>query len=331
MAVIIAHRSPCAPETRHGMGSVAPMHLSLLLDQLLNGFQFGMTLFLMAAGLTLIFGIMNLINLAHGSLYMVGAYLAAWGYNASHSVPAALGLALAGTVAVGLVLELGIFRRLYGRDHLDQVLATFGLILFFNEAVRIVWGATALYAQIPPFLAGKVVLPTGTPYPIYRLAIIGVGLAVALGLAVLIERTRIGALIRAGASNRAMVGALGVNISLLYTLIFGLGVALAALSGAMAGPIFTVESGMGDDFLILSFVVIVIGGIGSIRGSFVAAVLVGVVDAVGRAFLRPLLALVASQSTADGAGPALASLLIYAMMACVLFFRPRGLFPPRTQ
>ncbi|MEO8715719.1 MAG: branched-chain amino acid ABC transporter permease [Acetobacteraceae bacterium] len=307
------------------------MHAPLVLEQLLNGFQFGMTLFLMAAGLTLIFGIMNLINLAHGSLYMVGAYVAAWSYATLHSVLAAVGLAISATVVVGIVLEIGVFRALYDRDHLDQVLATFGLILFFNEAVRLIWGATALYAQVPPFLAGQVELLPGLPYPVYRLAVIGVGLAVALFLYLLVGRTRIGALIRAGASNRTMIGALGVNIRLLYTLIFGLGAGLAALSGAMAGPIFTVESGMGDDFLILSFVVIVIGGIGSIRGSFVAALMVGIADAIGRAFLRPLLALAVSRSAADSAGPALASLLIYALMVVVLFFRPRGLFPARTR
>ncbi|MGH7211786.1 MAG: branched-chain amino acid ABC transporter permease [Acetobacteraceae bacterium] len=307
------------------------MHASLLLEQLLNGVQFGMTLFLMAAGLTLIFGIMNLINLAHGSLYMVGAYVAASSYLAWHSVLAALALAISATVVVGIALEVGIFRFLYDRDHLDQVLATFGLILFFNEAVRMIWGATALYAAVPPFLAGQVELLPGIPYPVYRLAIIGVGLAVALFLYLLVGHTRIGALIRAGASNRTMIGALGINIGLLYTLIFGLGAGLAALSGAMAGPIFTVESGMGDDFLILAFVVIVIGGIGSIRGSFVAALMVGVADAVGRAFLLPALALVLSQSAADSTGPALASLLIYALMAFILFFRPRGLFPPRTR
>jgi branched-chain amino acid transport system permease protein len=304
---------------------------SLVLEQTLNGVQFGMTLFLMAAGLTLIFGIMNLINLAHGSLYMVGAYVAASTYSSFHSLPVALVLAIAAATLLGIVLEIGIFRALYDRDHLDQVLATFGLILFFNEAVRMIWGATALYAQMPPFLAGQVELLPGLPYPVYRLAVIGVGLAVGAFLYLLISRTRLGALIRAGASNRTMVAALGVNIRLLYTLIFGLGAGLAALSGAMAGPIFTVESGMGDDFLILSFVVIVIGGIGSLQGSFVAALLVGLVDAIGRAFLRPLLALILSRTAADSAGPALASLLIYALMAVILFFRPRGLFPPRTR
>ena len=295
-------------------------------SQVLNGFQFGIMLFLMAAGLTLIFGVMNLINLAHGSLYMIGAFIAAAAFNATHSFLVSIAAALVGTAAVGIVVEIVVFRTLYRRDHLDQVLATFGLILFFNEVVRMIWGATALYAHVPDFLAGQVEI-LGAPYPAYRLAIIAVGLIVGLLIYLLVMRTRIGMLIRAGASNRTMVGALGVNITLLYTLVFGLGAALAALAGAMAGPIFTVESGMGDDFLILAFVVIVIGGIGSIRGAFVAAVLVGVVDTVGRAFLRPVFALFMSGPAADNAGPATASMLIYIMMALVLFFRPQGLFP----
>ena len=220
-----------------------------VVEQLLNGVQFGVMLFLMAAGLTLIFGIMNVINLAHGSLYMLGAYAAAAGFAASGSFLVGLIAALAASVAVGIGLELAVFRTLYRRDHLDQVLATFGLILFFNELVRIVWGSTALYARIPSFLSGRIEILPGTPYPVYRLAIIAVGLAVALFLYLLIARTRLGMLIRAGASNRVMLGALGVNITLLYTFVFALGAALAA-RGAMAGPIFTVESGMGEGVLI---------------------------------------------------------------------------------
>ncbi len=298
-----------------------------LLEQLLNGVQFGIMLFLMAAGLTLIFGIMNLINLAHGSLYMIGAYVAAACFAGTHSFLLAISAAIGGAVGVGMLIELAVFRRLYDRDHLDQVLATFGLILFFNEMVRIIWGATALYMQVPPALAGQVMLLPGAPYPAYRLAIIGAGLAVMLLLWLLIGHTRIGMLIRAGAANRTMLDALGVNVTLLYTLVFGLGAGLAALSGAMAGPIFTVESGMGDDFLILAFLVIVIGGVGSIRGAFVGSLLVGVVDTVGRAFLRPLFALVMTRTAADATGPAVASMLIYMLMATVLFFRPTGLFP----
>ncbi|HTI81217.1 MAG TPA: branched-chain amino acid ABC transporter permease [Acetobacteraceae bacterium] len=299
----------------------------LLLEQLLNGMQFGIMLFLMAAGLTLVFGIMNLINLAHGSLYMIGAYIAAAVFAATHSFLLALAAAVGGAIGAGIAIEVIVFRALYDRDHLDQVLATFGLILFFNEMVRIIWGTTALYMHPPPLLSGQVMLLPGVPYPAYRLAIIAVGLLVALLLWLLIGRSRAGMLIRAGASNRTMLGALGINVSLLYTLVFALGAGLAALSGAMAGPIFNVESGMGDDFLILAFVVIVIGGVGSIRGAFVGALLVGVVDTVGRAFLRPLFALLMTRSAADSAGPAIASMLIYVLMAAVLFFRPAGLFP----
>jgi branched-chain amino acid transport system permease protein len=301
----------------------------LFVEQVLNGVQLGVMLFLMAAGLTLIFGIMNVINLAHGSLYMVGAYVAATAFAATGSFLLALAAALAAAVTVGFALEIVMFRTLYTRDHLDQVLATFGLILFFNEAVRLLWGRTALYTRVPDFLNGRVELLPGAPYPIYRLAIIAVGLAVALGLYVLIVRTRLGMLIRAGAANRVMLGALGVNVTLLYTLVFVLAAALAALAGVMAGPIFTVESGMGESVLISAFVVIVIGGIGSIRGAFIAALLVGIVDAVGRAYLRPVMAMFMSRAAADNAGPALASMLIYIVMAAVLFVRPQGLFPPR--
>jgi len=299
------------------------------LEQVLNGTQFGVMLFLMAAGLTLVFGIMNLINLAHGALYMVGAYVAAATFGVTGSFILALAAAIAAALLLGVAIEVIVFRRLYARDHLDQVLATFGLILFFDEMVRLIWGATGLYMSVPPFLGGRVELLPGVPYPTYRLAIIAVGLLVALLLYLVIGRTRIGMLIRAGASNRVMVAALGVNVVLLYTLVFALGAALAALAGAMAGPIFAVEAGMGENVLILAFVVIVIGGIGSIRGAFVAALLVGIVDAVGRAFLRPLLTLLMSHAAADAAGPALASMVIYILMAAVLFVRPQGLFPPR--
>jgi len=303
--------------------------LLFVIEQGLNGVQFGVMLFLMAAGLTLVFGIMNMINLAHGSLYMIGAYVAAYAFGATGSYLLSIAVALLAALLVGVAIEIVVFRALYRRDHLDQVLATFGLILFFNEIVRMIWGATALYATIPGFLAGQTEVLPGLPYPTYRLAIIAVGLGVALLLYYVVAKTRLGMLIRAGASNREMVGALGVNIAFLYTLVFGLGAVLAALSGLMAGPIFTVESGMGDSVLILAFVVIVIGGIGSIRGAFVASLLVGVVDTMGRVFLRSILAAFMARSAADNAGPALASMLIYILMAAVLFFRPQGLFPPR--
>jgi branched-chain amino acid transport system permease protein len=303
----------------------------LFVEYTLNGLQLGVMLFLMAAGLTLVFGIMNLINLAHGSFYMIGAYASATVLGATHSYLLAIIAAISVTVALGALVEIGVFRTLYQRDHLDQVLATFALTLFFNEVVRIIWGPAALYAAVPSFLSGQVQLLPGLFYPAYRLAIIGVGALVALFLYVLITRTRVGMLIRAGASNRTMAGALGVNIAWLYTLVFGLGAALAALSGLMAGPIFTVESGMGDGVLILAFVVIVIGGIGSIRGALIAALLIGFLDTLGRALLQPFLATIISPTAASSAGPALASMLIYILMAAVLFVRPQGLFPPRVR
>ncbi len=301
----------------------------LVLEQILNGLQFGVMLFLMAAGLTLVFGIMNLINFAHGSIYMIGAYLCAFAFLHTGSYALAVLAALGGSLVVGIAIEVIVFRRLYARDHLDQVLATFGLILFFNEMVRIIWGDTALFFAVPSFLSGRVTIFPGMTYPLYRLAIIVVGLAVALMLYLLVMKTRLGMLIRAGASNRTMVGALGVDIALLFTLLFGLGAMLAALSGILAGPVFSVTAGMGDGILILAIVVIVIGGIGSIRGAFVAALLIGLVDTLGRVFLRPLLATVMAKTAADNAGPALASMAIYILMAFVLYFRPQGLFPPR--
>jgi branched-chain amino acid transport system permease protein len=299
----------------------------LVLEQVLNGAQFGVTLFLMAAGLTLVFGIMNLVNLAHGALYMMGAYLAATFFQKTGSFLLAVLLALAGTLLIGVLVEVVALRTLYERDHLDQVLATFGLILFFNEMVAIVWGRAAIYTKLPPALAGHIELLPGLRYPLYRALVIVVGLAVAVLLWLVVSRTRLGMLIRAGATNRTMVSALGVNIRVLYTLVFGLGAALAGLAGLMAGPIYAVQIGMGEQILIQVFVVIVIGGIGSIRGAFVGALVVGMVDTLGRAFLRPSLATVLGPGAADNAGPALASMLIYILMAAVLFFRPQGLFP----
>jgi len=301
----------------------------LVVEQCLNGLQFGVMLFLMAAGLTLVFGIMNLVNLAHGSLYMVGAYLATAFAGWSGSFVLGVALALPATLLVGVVVEVIALRTLYERDHLDQVLATFGLLLFFNELISILWGRAAIYASVPPFLSGHIRVPPGIPYPAYRAGVILVGVAVAVLLWVLVARTRVGMRIRAGASNRTMVSALGVNVRLLYTLVFGLGAALAGLAGAMAGPIYAVQPGMGEGILIQVFVVIVIGGIGSIRGAMVGAIVVGMVDTLGRAFLKPVLATVISPPAADKAGPALASMLIYLLMAAVLFFRPEGLFPAR--
>ena len=303
------------------------MNIILIAEQTLNGLQLGVMLFLLAAGLTLVFGIMNMVNLAHGALSMVGAYLTAFFFQQTGSYVLAVALGLAGTLLVGIVTEVIALRTLYERDHLDQVLATFGLILFFNELIVILWGRAAIYSTIPEYLSGQVQIAGSLRYPLYRLLIIGVGIAVAFLLWFVVARTRLGMLIRAGASNRAMVAALGINIRLLYTIVFGFGAALAGLAGLLAGPIYSVQPGMGELILIQVFVVIVIGGIGSIRGALAGALIVGMVDTLGRAFLKPMLSQVISPSAADTAGPALASMLIYLLMAVVLAFRPAGLFP----
>jgi branched-chain amino acid transport system permease protein len=306
------------------------MDALLALEQTLNGVQFGVFLFLVSAGLTLVFGIMNFVNLAHGSLYMVGAYYAATIYEITGSFLLGLVIIVPACLITGVLLELAVVRPLYRRDHLDQVLVTFGLILFFNEAVRIIWGPAARFMPQPEGLTGHVEIIADVPYPVYRLVIIGVGLLIALFLYLLITKTRIGMLIRAGASNRPMVGALGINITNLYTKVFGLGAVLAGIAGLMAAPVLSVQSGMGEEMLILAFVVIVIGGVGSIRGAFVASIIVGIVDTLGRTSIPVLLKIFVSHAASQTAGPALASMLIYIVMAAVLFFRPSGLFAART-
>jgi branched-chain amino acid transport system permease protein len=300
--------------------------MTLFIEQCLNGLQFGLLLFLLAAGLTLVFGIMDLVNLAHGSLYMIGAYFAATFAALTGSFVLGGILALGATLIVGMAVEVIAMRKLYGRDHLDHVLATFGLILFFDEAVRLIWGPAGMSLPLPPWLSTPVTILPGVQYSAYRLAIIVVTLAVAGLLYVLVMRTRLGMLIRAGASNREMIGALGINIKLLFTLVFGLGAALAGLAGLMQAPILTVQIGMGENILILAFVIIVIGGIGSIRGAFIAALLVGFIDTLGRAFFPDLLRLLLDKNTAASAAPALSSMLIYIIMAAILVVRPRGLF-----
>jgi branched-chain amino acid transport system permease protein len=301
------------------------------LEQCLNGVQLGMLLFLLAAGLTLIFGIMDLVNLAHGSLYMLGAYFAATFAALTDSFVLGAILALLATLLVGMAVEVIAMRRLYGRDHLDHVLGTFGLILFFNELVRLIWGPAGMTLPLPPALLTAIQILPGVYYPLYRTVIIVVALVVAIFLYVLIMRTRLGMLIRAGASNREMVSALGINIKLLYTFVFGLGAALAGLAGLMQAPILTVQIGMGENILILAFVVIIIGGIGSIRGALLASIFVGLVDTIGRAFLPDLLRLFMTTNTASTAGPAISSMLIYLVMALVLVFRPEGLFPASSK
>jgi branched-chain amino acid transport system permease protein len=301
----------------------------LLFEQLFNGVQYGMLLFLLAAGLTLVFGIMDMMNLAHGSLYMMGAYIAASATQFFDSFLLGIVVALPATLLLGIIVEILVLRRLYSRGHLDQVLATFGMILFFNELVRLIWGPAGIEVALPPVMNQALEI-FGVPLPIYRMVVIGVGLLVAAFLYVLVVKTRTGMLIRAGASNREMVGALGVDIKKVFTLVFGLGAALAALAGVLAGPIFAATIGMGENILIQVLVVIVIGGIGSIRGAFVGALLIGVMEILGRSFLDVFFELFLPVNAAETAAPAVASMLIYILMAGVLFFRPQGLFPART-
>ena len=293
--------------------------MHLFIEQLLNGVQFGILLFLIAAGLTLIFGVMDFINLSHGSLFMMGAYFSLVFQGLTGSFFFAIVFAGFATFALGVLLELVLARRLYHRNHLDQVLVTFGLILFANEAVTMIWGTQAVYSGLPTSLEGQLELPFGISYPIYRIFAIGVGALVGVLLYGLIQRTRIGMLVRAGATSRETVSVMGGNISLLFTIVFGLGALLAGIAGAVAGPILSVQPGMGETVLILSFVVVVIGGLGSIRGAFFAAMIVGLVDTLGRAYLRDILSTVLAPSAASDAGPALASMSVYLLMAIILF------------
>ncbi len=305
------------------------MSTALFIVQTLNGLQLGVLLFLIAAGLTLVFGVMDFINLAHGVQYMLGAYLAVMFYALTGNFLFALILALGAALLFGLLLEFAIFRHLYERNHLDHVIATFGIILFLNQGVKFVWGAAPLALPMPEMFSGSVALMPGLLYPVWRLVVIGSGLAVAVLLYILVAHTRIGMLVRAGATNANMVSALGVDIRRLFMIVFGFGAMLAGFAGVMIAPILSVEPGMGDTILILAFVVIVIGGIGSIRGAFVAAILIGLVDTLGRSFAVDILRLFMAPSPARTVGPAIASMLIYVLMALVLYFRPAGLFPAK--
>ena len=287
------------------------MSYTLIVEQLLNGVQFGVMLFLMSAGLTLVFGIMNLINLAHGSLYMAGAFVAASMISTTGSFFLSVIIAVVVTSALGMVMEIAILRPFYARTHLDQVLVTFGLILVLNEITRLIWGPVPVAMPLPAYLAGSVELFAGVHYPIFRLAILLVGAVVAVGLYLVIVHTRAGMWVRAGAANRPMASALGVDVQFVFLMVFAVGAALAGLAGIMAGPIFAVQVGMGEPILILAFVVTVIGGIGSIRGAFLAALLIGIVDTFGRVLLPP----------------ALGSMVIFILMAVILAWRPNGLFP----
>ncbi|QIE44450.1 branched-chain amino acid ABC transporter permease [Pseudohalocynthiibacter aestuariivivens] len=302
------------------------MTFVLFAEQVLNGLQLGVMLFLMASGLTLVFGVMGLINLAHGSLYMIGAFAAAVVAAATGSFLLALAASLAAAAAAGAIVEILVIRRLYARNHLDQVLATFALILIFSEGTRWIFGSFPLYLNVPDYLAGPITLPGGIQYPLYRLSLIAIGLTVAGMLYLMIARTRLGIQIRAGEADREMIAALGVDISRLYTIVFALGAALAGLAGALVGTIQSVQVGMGEPVLILAFVVIVIGGIGSIKGALVGAILVGLTDTLGGVLLPRFFATFMENSSATSAGSALASMLIYLLMAAVLFLRPKGLF-----
>lgn len=307
------------------------MTTALLVEQLLNGFQLGILLFLLAAGLTLVFGIMDFVNLAHGSFYMLGAFITAAIGLASGSFIIGAFLTIPSMMVIGILLEIVVLRTLYTRDHLDQVLATFGVVIFVNELVVLIWPTVGLSVPLPAFLDESVILPLGIEYPVFRLLVIVVGLLAALGLYLLVSKTRLGMLIRAGASNRTMVGALGVNIKILFSFVFGLGAMLAGLGGTMMAPIVGAATGMGEERLILAFVVIVIGGIGSIKGAFVAAVLIGLIDTMGRSFLDVIFLALFNPNTAETAGPAVSAMLTYILMALVLFFRPQGLFPPKVR
>ena len=302
------------------------MSISLFLEQVLNGLQFGVMLFLMSAGLTLVFGVMGLINLAHGSLYMIGAFAAAAIASWTGSFWLGLVASLMAAAIAGVIVEIVIIRRLYKRDHLDQVLATFALILLFSEAMRWIFGAFPLFLDVPEILSGTLSLPLGIEYSKYRMMIIVVGILIAVGLFSLISKTRLGVRIRAGESDREMIAALGVDISKLYTLVFALGAALAGLAGAMVGAIQSVEVGMGEPVLILAFVVIVIGGIGSIKGALVGAILVGLTDTLGRFLLPSFFKIFLNPSSATDIGSALSSMMIYILMAAVLIWKPLGLF-----
>ena len=302
------------------------MSLQLFIEQLLNGIQFGFMLFLMSAGLTLIFGVMGLINLAHGSFFMIGAFSASFVAGLTGNFLLAILASFIFPAFIGIMVEFSIIRKLYERDHLDQVLATFALILIFSEATRYIFGAFPLFLDIPNILQGNILLPGEIVYSKYRLIIIIIGLFIAIGLYFLINRTLLGIQIKAGQNDRQMIRVLGINISRLYTIVFAMGAALAGLAGALIGAIQSVEVGMGEPVLILAFVVIVIGGIGSIKGALVGALLIGVLDTMARLFLPIFFELIMETSQALSLGSSLASMSAYLLMALVLVFRPTGLF-----
>ena len=307
------------------------MDIALFITQLLNGIQLGVLLFLLASGLSLTFGIMDFINLAHGSLYMVGAFMCATFTLFTGSFVTGILLALPATALVAGITEIMVVRNLYARDHLDHVLATFGLILCFDTLVHIVWGAQGVAVPLPPWMDGRITLFGDTQFPVFRLLIIISGMIIAAGLYYLVNHTRMGMLIRAGASNRTMVSALGIDIKLLFTLIFILGSVLAGFAGMLIAPITEASIGMGNEIIITAFVVIIIGGIGSMKGAFIAALMIGMIDTLGRSYIDDIFKLVMSPGAAETSAPAISAMLIYIMMALVLSFRPQGLFPPKIR
>lgn len=300
--------------------------MSLFLEQTLNGLQSGFTLLMIASGLTLIFGMMGVLHLAHGSVFMFGAFVGADVMARTGSFELALLAGVAGATITGILMETVVIRWLYHRDHLDQVLATFGLVLMANQGVQMIWGSQPRSIGRPVWLEGAVPVLPGLQYPIYRLAIIGAGILTVLVLWLMIERTRVGMWIKAGQTHRELLGAMGVNVTLLFTGVFALGAALAGFAGVVAAPYLTVESGMGDNFLILSFVVIVIGGIGSLRGAVVGSLAIGLAGAWGQTYLPRLVGNFTDASAAASIGSSLASASIYMLMAAVLLYRPEGLF-----
>lgn len=306
------------------------MDFSLFFIQLLNGVQLGVLLFLVASGLTLVFGILDFVNLAHGSLYMLGAFICASLTLMTGNFLFALFLALPITALIGFATERLVARPLYARDHLDQVLATFGLILVFDTLAHMIWGARGISVPLPDFLRGQIDL-FGAVVPSFRLLIIGTGLASAAVLFWMVNYTRLGMLIRAGASNRTMVSALGIDIQTLFSLVFAIGAVLAGLAGMLIAPITEASIGMGNSIIITAFVVIIVGGIGSMKGAFLAALMIGLIDTLGRSFLDDVFKLFMSTAAAETSAPAVSAMLIYLIMAVVLAVRPQGLFPPKVR
>jgi branched-chain amino acid transport system permease protein len=303
------------------------MDWNLLITQIMNGLQLGLLLFLLASGLTLIFGIMDFINLSHGSFYMIGAYFCGTIVAKTGSFLLGIVIGLGGVFVVGAIVEWFIARKLYRSDHLDHVLVTFGLILIFDTLVHMIWGASGMAIPLPEVLNGQITMGT-LVLPTYRLLIIACGLLVAAILFVMVTRTRLGMLIRAGASNRTMIEALGVDINRLFLVVFAIGATMAGFAGMLIAPITEASIGMGNDIIIIAFVVVIVGGIGSVKGAFYAGMIIGLIDTLSRSYLDDVLKLSIPGNYAETAAPAISAMMVYILMALVLAFRPQGLFPP---